>query len=282
MTGENALELRGVCKRYGDFAMENLNLTLPNGCVLGVLGANGAGKSTMIRMILDLTAPDSGSITVLGRDSREGPAVREQLGVVLDDLFVSGCLSARRLGRVLAGSYRDWDARRYDALLERLDLPPEKPVRDFSRGMRMKLGIAAALSHQARLLILDEPTGGLDPLVREQVTDLFAEFSRPEDHAVLISSHIVGDLEKLCDYVAFLHRGRLLLCEEKDRLKERFGILRCPGRELDALAPGIVSGRRDSAYGAEALVLREALPRSWETAPADLEDIFLFLTKEAG
>lgn len=277
----NALELRGVCKRYPGFALEDLNLTLPQGCIMGLVGENGAGKSTTIRLILDLIRRDDGSITLLGQDNREaGPLAREDVGVVLDEVGLSECLTPRQVGKVMALTFRNWDDERYTNLLKRLSLPEKKKFKDLSRGMKMKLGIAVALSHHPKLLILDEATSGLDPVVREEVLELFLDFTRDETHSVLISSHIVSDLDKICDYMAFLHQGKLLVCEEKDALKERYGLLQCDRALLSELDPSAILGSRTSPYGVEAIIRRDAVPAGFTLGAVDLEQLFIFMAKE--
>lgn len=270
----NAIELRGLEKHYKDFDLK-LDLTLPAGCILGLVGENGAGKSTTIRLLLGMTRPDAGSVRVLGQEK----APLEDVGVVLDEPGIPECLSPRQYGRVLAGIYKNWEQETYDGLLKKLDLPPNKAFKDFSRGMRMKLSIAAALSHKAKLLVLDEPTSGLDPVVRDEVVALFSDFTRDEAHSVLISSHIVSDLEKLCDYVAFLHKGRLLLCEEKDRLREDYVLVQGSREEIDALG-GALLGRRHTPYGDSAILRRSDAPSALHQSSVSIEDLFILMVKE--
>lgn len=278
----NAIEIKDLCKNYPGFSLDHVNLTLPCGCILGLVGENGAGKSTTIRLILDMNARDSGTITLLGKDNRENiRLLKEDIGVVLDEVGIPACLNPKQVGKIMANTFRNWEQAVYDSLLEKLAVPPEKPFKDFSKGMKMKLGIAIALSHRPKLLILDEATSGLDPVVRDEVLDLFSEFTREESHAVLISSHIVSDLEKICDYIAFLHRGKLLLCEEKDALKEKYGILRCSKDQLPALPPEAVIGRKETAYGVEAIARRDAVPAGLSLSPIDIEELFIFMVKEA-
>ena len=212
----NALELQGLTKHYKDFTLGPLDLTLPGGTICGLIGENGAGKSTTIRLILDMVQRDGGTVTILGRDSRTvSVRTKEEIGVVLGSDGIPLCLNAVEVGKVMAGIYRNWDAGDYTAFCRKFDLPPDKKYKDYSAGMQRKLCIAVALSHHAKLLLLDEATNGLDPVVRDEVTDMLLDFARDEEHSILISSHIVSDLEKLCDTIAFLHKGRLLLCEEK-------------------------------------------------------------------
>lgn len=278
----NAIEIKGLTKRYKDFALEGLDLTLPMGCVLGLVGANGAGKSTTIRLIMDAMERDGGTVEVLGVDnqSQEFQKVKEEVGVVLDETCVPEFITARQLGKIMADTYRNWEQDTYERWLDKFQLPGNKKFKEYSRGMTMKLGIAAALSHRARLLLLDEATSGLDPMVREELLEVFADFAAQDGHAVLISSHIVSDLEKICDYVAFLERGRLVLCEEKDVLLDRYGILKCGREDLKRVDPATLHGVRLGQYGAEALVERDRAPRDMVVDRATLEDIILHLAKE--
>lgn len=285
----NALEIKDLCKNYGSFSLDHLNLTLPCGCIMGLIGENGAGKSTTIRLILDMVKRDSGNIRILGRDNKENlELAKEDIGVVLDEVGISECLTANQAGKIMKNVFRNWDAQAFEANLKKLSVPKDKRFKDFSRGMKMKLGIAIALSHGAKLLILDEATSGLDPVVRDEVTDMFNEFTRDESHAILISSHIVSDLEKICDYIAFLHRGKLLLCEEKDRLKEQYGILHCPVKEFGRIDASAVIGKKKSPYGVEAIVEKQAIRKAMaggpspdtEISPVDIEQLFVFMVKQ--
>ena len=224
----NAIEIRQLQKSYPGFDLGPLDLSLPQGCIMGLIGENGAGKTTTIRLILDMLQRDGGSIRLLGRgDGEDVMLTREETGVVLDEVGFPECFNTRQVNNVMRLTYKNWDQAAYREYLRRFDLPEGKQFKDFSRGMKMKLGIAVVLSHKPKLLILDEPTSGLDPVVRDEVVELFSEFTRDPSHSILISSHIVSDLEKLCDYIAFLHKGQLLLCEEKYLLLSEYCILRC-------------------------------------------------------
>ena len=277
----NAIEIRSLCKHYKGFSLDDLNLDLPYGCVLGLVGENGAGKSTTIRLIMDALERDGGTVSVLGADnqSKEFLDLKEDIGVVLDETFVPEILTAKQLGRIMAGTFRRWDQGAYEGWMKRLELPWDKKFKEYSRGMTMKLGIAAALSHHPRLLLLDEATGGLDPMVREELLEVFADFAAEEGHAVLLSSHIVSDLERICDYIAFLHKGKLALCEEKDVLLDKYGILKCSREQLANIPEEAVHGKRVGTYGVEALVEREFMPRDAVVDRASLEDIILYMVK---
>ncbi|MBE7003462.1 MAG: ABC transporter ATP-binding protein [Ruminococcaceae bacterium] len=277
----NALEIKGLRKEYKDFVLDDLELTLPAGAILGLVGENGAGKTTTIQLILDMIPRDGGTVTLFGKENRACfPLGKEDIGVVLDEAGFSGCLTPTDVGKIMRGVFRNWDQAAYDNLLDRFQLPAKKQHKEFSLGMKKKLAIAVALSHNARLLILDEPTSGLDPVARDEVVTLFSEFTRDEDHAILISSHIVSDLEKLCDYIAFLHRGRLLLCEEKDMLGEKFGVVRCSLEDFAKLDRSAVLGKRETPYGVEALLRRENTPAGMELGRVDIEEMFVLMAKE--
>ena len=277
----NAIEVRGLCKEYGDFRLDRVDLTVPCGAIVGLIGENGAGKSTTLRAILNLIRPDGGTVKVFGRAVSEAePDFKEDIGVVLDEASFHDPLKAPQVGRILSGAYRNWDQRCFDGYLDKFGLPRDKKIKDFSKGMRMKLSIATALSHHPRLLILDEATSGLDPVVRDEVMDIFNEFTRDENHAILISSHIVSDLEKICDYIAFLHKGKLILCEEKDRLKEEYGVLHCTAQDAAAIPASAIVGKRMSPLGCELLVKRSGVPGNPTFSPVDIEQLFIFMAKE--
>ena len=278
----NALEIRHLTKRFPGFVLDDLSLSLPEGCIMGLIGENGAGKSTTIKLILDLLHKDAGTITILGKDQQDDLRLtKEDIGVVMDEVGIPWCMTAKQVGKIMNYTYKNWDDAVYEGLLDKLAIPRSKPFKDFSRGTKMKLGIAVAMSHHSKLLLLDEPTSGLDPVIRDEVVDLFFDFTREADHSILISSHIVSDLEKLCDYIAFIHQGRLLLCEEKDRLLEAYGLIRCTKEQLADYDEDAVLGRRETPYGVTALVRRDAIPAGWEASPVSIEELFVFMVKGA-
>jgi len=278
----NALELKNVCKSFSGFCLDNISLTLPSGCIMGLIGENGAGKSTTIKLILDMLHKDSGTITILGKDNEKDISLtKEDIGVVMDEVGMPECLTAKQIGNVMKHTFRNWNEIEYARLLQKLSLPDNKQFKDFSRGMKMKLGIAVAMSHGAKLLLLDEPTSGLDPVVRDEVVDMFYDFTRDENHSILISSHIVSDLEKLCDYVAFLHKGKLLLCEEKDVLLSEYGIIHCTVEQLSELDRNMVKYKKETPYGAEVIVSRKDAQDGFKLSPISIEELFVFMVKEA-
>ncbi len=278
----NALEIKNLTKSYSGFTLDNLNLTLPSGCIMGLIGENGAGKSTTIKLILDMIHKDSGSITIFGKDNGDNiELTKEDIGVVMDEVGIPECLTVKQVGNVMRHTFRNWNDAEYARLVQKLALPDKKPFKEFSRGMKMKLGIAIALSHNAKLLILDEATSGLDPVVRDEVVEMFGDFTRNENHSILVSSHIVSDLEKICDYVAFLHKGKLLLCEEKDQLLAEYGLIHCSAEELKKLPTGAIKHKKENSYGVEAMVLRSAVPANVNVSTISIEELFVFMVKEA-
>ncbi len=277
-----ALEVRNLTKTYPGFTLGPLTLALPSGCIMGLVGENGAGKTTTIKLLLQMLRRDNGSVALLGDDCSSQTAsvgIKEQIGVVLDEVGFPECLTAKQVNDILRHTYTSWEENTYFSYLKKLSLPLDKSFGEYSRGMKMKLGIASALSHRAKLLILDEATSGLDPVVREEILDIFNDFTRDEGHSILMSSHIVSDLEKVCDYIAFLHKGKLIVCEEKDRILEKYGMIHCTVGQLQKLPPAAVLGKRVSSYGVEAVVERSQLPSSMEAGPVSLEELFVMMVK---
>lgn len=278
----NAIELKQVKKRYGDFALNDVNICLPQGCVLGLIGENGAGKSTLIRMMCGMCKPDGGEVVVLGERAGRSAAftrVKQDIGVVLDEACLPDELTAPQIAQCMRGIYTHWDDAVFGGFMRRFALPEDKAVRHYSRGMKMKLAIAAAMSHHAKLLLLDEATSGLDPVVRDDILDVFNEFTRQENHSVLISSHIVSDLEKICDYVVFIHKGNVILSEEKDRLLEKYALLAMERAQYDAMPKEGVRRMLDAHGTVRVLMEREYVPHGMPLERLGLEDMMLMIEK---
>lgn len=277
---ENALEITGLCKRYERFALQEVSFSLPRGCVMGFIGENGAGKTTTIKALLNLIRRDAGEIRIFGRDNRQDErAVKERLGVVLEDGCFLNTMHARQVDVLMSRAYRSWHSQQFFDFLDRFGIDRDKKIKDYSKGMRMKVNIAAALSHDAELLLLDEPTSGLDPVVRDEVLDLLYDFMQDDRHAILISSHITSDLDKIADCITLIHQGKIALSEPRDRLMDTYGVLRCTAEQLSALDPAAVRGRRVGEFGCEALVRRDGVPAGWPVEPANIEQIMLLLTR---
>ncbi len=270
---EYALNISHLTKEFDGFSLQDVNLTLPGGAILGLIGENGAGKSTLIKCILGILHPTAGTVEIA-----------HKVGYVPDECPFSDQLKVGQTGSFLSGIYAGgWDPALFDHYLEKFQLPAHKKVKELSRGMKMKLTIAAALAHRPQLLVLDEATSGLDPVVRDEILDVFLDFVSDDDHAILISSHITSDLEKLCDYVAYLHKGRLTVHGPKDELLARYGKVSCTRAELAAIPSSLVVGARRGEYGCQALVSdRAAFLRAnpgMVVEPATLEDIMIYTTK---
>ena len=280
----NCIEIKGLSKSYGDFALKNINLTLPGGSILGLIGENGAGKTTTIKCILNLIHRDAGEITLLGYDNVwEERLAKQDIGLVLDECFFSDTLRPLDLDKILAPAYREWDRKLFRSYLEKFGLPEKKLIKEFSRGMKMKLSLSAALAHRPKLLILDEATAGLDPVVRDEILDEFLGFIQDEDHAILMSSHITSDLEKVADYIAYIHQGQVVLSDAKDNILDSYGRVGCTAAQLENIDPRDVLHTRRGAFGAEALVAdRVAFSRKYPMLLVErttLEDIMLFVGK---
>ena len=278
---ENLIEIQGLCKHYKDFTLDHIDLTVPEGQIVGLIGENGAGKTTTLKALLGVIRPDGGTIRLLGGDPGD-PAIRSQVGVVFEDSYFYGGLCARQIDRIMAGIHATWDSALFHNYCRRFDLEESKPVKDFSRGMRMKMSLATALAHRPKLLVMDEATSGLDPVVRGEMLDLFLEFIQDEGHGVLMSSHITADLERIADQIAYIHKGKLLFQQDKDLLLEDMAILRCSAGEIDSLPKNLVVARRGGAYGSAALVrhpqnVRRLLP-SAVLDRADIDEIMQFIS----
>ncbi|MDD2971944.1 MAG: ABC transporter ATP-binding protein [Lachnospiraceae bacterium] len=234
--GKYALEVEGLTKKYKDFVLKEISFRVPRGSIVGLIGENGAGKSTAINAILGIIQKDAGEISILGKQEQEMDcSIRNEIGVVFDGNNFSDALSPEKLNHVFKNTYTTWDESRYFDLLKQLSLPRNKKIKDFSKGMRMKLSVIVALSHNSKLLILDEATSGLDPIVRDDILDMFLDFVQDENNSILVSSHITSDLEKVADYIVFIHNGKVVFNKSKDDLKYKYGIMRCGAAQFDSL-----------------------------------------------
>lgn len=277
---ENMLKIENVCKNYPSFSLNHINFQVPAGCIMGFIGENGAGKSTTIKLILDLIQKDSGMIEVLGQDSTKiSRDMKEHIGVVLDEANFSQELNYKDINKIMKHLYKTWDSHKFMQMMEEGAIPPDRKFKDYSKGMKMKLSIAAAVCHDTWLLIMDEATSGLDPISREEVLDFLLEFIQDERHAVFISSHILSDLEKVCDYITLIHKGSIIFSEVKDELIEKYGILKCGKDELADIDAGAIIGMRENAFGIEALVLKNRIPEGFVVDLATLDEIMLFYVK---
>lgn len=278
----DALKISGLTKTYRDFVLDHVSFTVPNGSIVGLIGENGAGKSTTINAALGLIQKEEGVVSILDRDELDGET-KEQIGVVFDGSNYPEILSPRKLDRVMRNIYRTWDGQAYFDLLKKFSLPCDKQIRQFSKGMKMKLAICAAFSHHSRLLILDEATSGLDPVIRDDILDMLLDFVQDEEHSILVSSHITSDLEKIADYIVFIHEGRVVFEKPKDELVERYGILKCGGAQFEALDRSDFIACRKMDYEWQVLVSdRERMQKKYPKAlvvPASIDEIMLLYVK---
>jgi len=279
---DSALTVSGLTKTYPDFVLDSVSFSVPSGSIVGLIGENGAGKSTTINAALGLIRKESGRVSLLGREDLDSDT-REEIGVVFDGSNYPEILSPRKLNRIMKYIYRTWDEMAYFRLLGQFSLPPDKQIKQFSKGMKMKLAISAALSHHPKLLILDEATSGLDPVIRDDILDMLLDFVQDETHSILLSSHITSDLEKIADYIVFIHQGKVVFSKPKDELMERYGILKCGAAQFDVLDRTEIIAYRKMDYEWQVLVSdRENMQKKYSKVmivPATIDEIMLLCVK---
>lgn len=271
----SVLELHNVCKDYGDFKLDNVNVKINKGGICGFIGQNGAGKTTTIKLILDVINRDSGEIKVFGEDmTQNGKSLKDRIGVVYDEMGFHEFLTPKQLDKMFKNIYKNWDSQLFYDYLKKFALPTNKKCGDFSRGMRMKLQIAVAMSHNANLLIMDEPTSGLDPIVRTEMLEIFQKFVTDKEHTILFSSHITGDLDRLANEVIFINGGKIILSGNKENLLEQHRIIKCSKDELEKIdKEHIVAVRSFPSY--EEVMVKDVFP-DMPISKATLEDILIF------
>ena len=275
----NALEIKGLSKEYKDFRLDNVSFEVPSGSIVGLIGENGSGKTTIIKLILNMIKKNGGEVTVLGKNKGISD-IKNEIGVVMDEPGFPGFLNAVEINRIMKNIFSNWSDDTFFGYLKKLKVPDDKEYKDMSKGTKMKTGIAVALSHNPRLLILDEATNGLDPVVRSEVNEIFTEFTRDESHSILISSHIVSDLDRICDYIVFIHNGKLMLFEEKDRLLEKYCIVHCTREQLSSIERSKIIGRKENKYDISVLMEKSQVKSGFSTSPVDIEELFVFMAKE--
>lgn len=280
----NILEVRNLTKDYGDFVLDKLSFSVPYGVIMGLIGENGAGKSTTINCILNEVQKTGGAVTIFGKDHiADEIAIKDNIGVVFDENYFPDIFTPMETGKYMAGIYSNWEPLTYCNYLKRFALPENKKIKDFSKGMKVKLAFAAALSHHAELLILDEATSGLDPIMRDDILDILIDFVQEENHSVLFSTHMTSDLDKVADYVTFIHDGKLIFSSPKDDLIDHYGILICGAAIFDGLDKADVIAYRKEDYQIKVLVRdRNKAAKTYPNAiveHAAIEDIMLLYIK---
>lgn len=283
----NAIELSNVYKKYDGFSLNNINFKVPSGCIMGFVGENGAGKTTTIKAILDLIRLDEGNIQILGNNSTNlSRDIKSQVGVVFDGSNLYDTMRATDINHVMNNIYPNWDVKAFYNYIERFQLPKDKRLKDYSRGMKMKMSIAIALSHHSRLLILDEATSGLDPMVREEILDIFLDFIQEEDHTILLSTHIISDIDKIADYVTFIHKGDIIFSQNKDELIYQHGIIHCNKEDAGLIDPSYIVGVRENSFGVDVMLRdKDAFHRRYKQHSIDkasIEDIMLYTIRGNG
>ncbi len=281
---ENAIEITGLTKKYDGFTLDNVTFNVPRGSIMGFIGQNGAGKTTTIKLLLNLIKKDSGTIRMLGLDNDTHEAeIKAQISAVFDEIPFHEVLNAHQLSVILSDIFAQWDKQRYFSYLDRFALPRKKKISSFSKGMKMKLQIAAALSHNARLLIMDEATTGLDPVVRNEILDIFMEYLQDENNSILLSSHITSDLEKIADMVTFIDKGKILLTGGKDETVENHAVIKCKKEDYKHFDRADMVSARLTDFGAEVMVHdKETCKKKYAGLTIDnttLEEIMLFYVR---
>ena len=273
----NAVEVKELTKKFKGFTLDHVSFSLPAGCIMGLVGENGAGKSTTLKLLLNMIQKDSGRITILGKDEKN--IDKNEIGVVFDECRFHESFTAKDINQVLKSIFQRWNEQQFFDYLNRFEVPSNKKLKEFSRGMKMKISIATAVSHDAKLLLLDEPTSTLDPVVRDEMLDIFYDFISDEQHSIIISSHIVSDLEKVCDYIAFMHKGKMILCEEKDRLLQECRLAQMSEAEFSAIDKDEIIGSRKTPFGITAVIRKAAAAQIRNTQPINLEDLFVYMIR---
>mgnify|MGYP003291398115 FL=1 len=278
---ENAIEIKGLTKKYDGFTLDDISFDVPKGSVMGFIGQNGAGKTTTIKAIFNIISRDAGTIKVLGLDNIENEyEIKEDVAAVFDELPFHEDFNAKQISIVLSSVFKNWDDEKFKKLLTRFALPEKKKIKQFSKGMKMKLQIATALSHDAKLLIMDEATTGLDPVVRNEILDIFREYLQDGERSILMSSHITSDLEKIADCVTFIDKGKILLSGYKDDILDTHGLLKCSKADYENIDKEDIISARITDFGVDAMVSdREMCNKKYSGAVIDkttLEEIMLF------
>lgn len=289
MTMTNILTLENVNKKYekSSFSIRNISFSLPEGSILGFIGENGSGKSTTMNCILNVLRKDSGKIEIFGKEmSDEDTDIRENIGVVYDSNNFPEHLTAEQLADIFEKIYSKWDNACFEEYMQRFSLPKSQKIKTYSRGMSMKLAIAVALSHESKLLILDEATSGLDPIMRDEILDVLLEFVKQEDHSILLSSHITSDLEKIADYIVFIHDGEIILNKTKDELIYEYGVIRCSENDFASIATEDILSYMKKDYQIDVLVSdRKLMKKKYKNLIVDnvsLDEMMLLMVRGEG
>ena len=281
---KNALEVNGLCKTYGDFNLRDVSFSLPAGYIMGFVGQNGAGKTTTIRLILNMAHRESGEVKVFGLDNiQDELAVKQELAAVFDETFFVDTWRVRRVEKAIRGFYREWDSNRFTEYLKRFDISADKQVKELSRGMKMKLMLAVAMSHGAKLLILDEPTSGIDPVARDELLNILREYISDGEKSVFFSTHITSDLEMIADYITLISDGRIFYTGTKDDLLEHFVVVKGGADDLTDTLKAELIGPSINRVGFDGLLpvaKRSLLSDRLVTERPKIDEILIHISKE--
>ena len=281
---KNNIELQNVSKRYKGFELKNISFNVPEGCIVGLIGENGAGKTTTIKSMLNITKSD-GTVKIFGKNIKENEKeIKEEIGVVLDDSFLSEYLNTKQVNSIMKDFYKTWDENKYIRVLKQFNLPTDKMIKDFSSGMKMKLKIATAISHNPKILILDEPTSGLDPVVRNEILDIFRKYiEEDETRSILLSTHITTDLEHISDYIVFIENGKMVFNSPTNELLENYGIIKCSKEDFSKIEEKDYIKYKKEKYQYEVLTdNKDNIRKKYNITTIDkpsIEDIMLFYIK---
>lgn len=274
---DNILSVKNLSKQFQSFKLNDINFELPKGCIMGVVGENGAGKTTLIKLILELLKKDSGETFFFsGKNFKD---VSENIGVVFDDVYFPQTLTVKQIGKILGSTYSTWNQRKFEEMLKYFSLPENVFFYNFSKGMKLRLGIAIAFSHDTRLLIFDEATSGIDPVARDEISDILREYISDGEKSVLISSHILSDLEKICDYIMFIHKGNMVFCMPKDDIIYGYQIVKCTKEQFKSVDNNAVIGSRTSEFGVEFLAKSDLKISGAICERPTIEDIMVYYVK---
>ena len=280
------LEVQELTKQYpkSDFCLNNVSFSIPSGAIMGFVGENGAGKTTTIGCILNTLIRDGGAVKIFGKEmTDESTDIRNEIGVVFDTNAFPEHLTAEKISSAMRHIYTNWDNGLFHEYLRKFKLPEKKKLKEFSRGMTMKFAVAVALSHCPKLLVLDEATSGLDPIVRDDILDVFMEFVQDENNSIPLSSHITSDLEKVADYITFIHEGSIIFSESKDVLKYSYGVMRCKVAQFAQIDREDILAYRKQDYQIDVLIAdKKAAEKKYRDIVIDnvtIEEIMLLLVK---
>ncbi|NMA70184.1 MAG: ABC transporter ATP-binding protein [Desulfitobacterium sp.] len=277
----NAIKVNNLTKKYKGFLLDNVSFTVPRGYICGFIGQNGAGKTTVMKLMMGMAIKDGGDIEILGKSSDDFP-LKEDLGVLFDQPYFQEDWTPLDIEKALSPFYRHWDSAAYHQYLQRFSLDPKQKFKSLSRGMKMKLGLAVTLSHNAQLLLLDEPTSGLDPVMRDEILDILREYMLDENKSLFFSTHITSDLEKIADYIIYIDKGRILYSGLKDELLEKYCLIRGGMEELPESKRHKIIGLREHLGGFEGMIEVGDIggfPPGVITETVSLEDIMVHMNR---